>query len=188
MSKYVQLRNLQKALNADVVKKANARGTSPSWLKSFAGQLEDPEYVSLSMAERGFLHDLRLLALRRGNKILVDNKYLCVQLRYSTRTAAVQHMYKLRELGFIEEYNPATNEAANQLIPSRNDLDGSESESRLEVEVEKNIPPTPLTAGGGITGDKCPHCGAKFAGPLRLAEHLYISHGGPEPEHWKDAA
>lgn len=32
----------------------------------------------------------------------------------------------------------------------------------------------------------CPNttCHLKFKGPLTLAEHLYTSHGGPEPAHW----
>lgn len=33
---------------------------------------------------------------------------------------------------------------------------------------------------------RCPaeSCGLSFHGPKRLAEHVYVSHGGPEPEHW----
>jgi hypothetical protein len=35
-------------------------------------------------------------------------------------------------------------------------------------------------------GDRvpCPDCGAKLPGALTLAEHVYVSHGGPEPAHW----
>lgn len=35
-------------------------------------------------------------------------------------------------------------------------------------------------------GDRvaCPRCGVKCAGPNTMAEHMYHSHGGPEPEHW----
>ena len=32
--------------------------------------------------------------------------------------------------------------------------------------------------------DICPRCGSGFRGPLLLAEHLYVSHDGPVPEHW----
>lgn len=155
---YVQLRDLEKALNADVVKKSRARGTSPPWLKSHAGQLEDPEYVSLTLTERGFLHDLRLLALRRGNKILVDEGYLRGQLRLTPRTQCVPKVSRLRELGFLEPYNPATNEAANKLIPSQPSVDPGESHSGLEVEVELEDPPLPpLNDGEGrITGRALP--------------------------------
>lgn len=33
----------------------------------------------------------------------------------------------------------------------------------------------------------CADCGLTFASSGRLAEHSYLSHDGPEPEHWKDA-
>lgn len=31
----------------------------------------------------------------------------------------------------------------------------------------------------------CPKCGVKVTGPNMLAEHMYHSHKGPEPEVWK---
>lgn len=36
-------------------------------------------------------------------------------------------------------------------------------------------------------GMRCPRCEIRVKGPRTLAEHLYVSHGGPEPEHWTDA-
>lgn len=144
---YFQLRDLDKVLNADVVKKARARGTSPPWLKAFAGQLEDPEYVSLTLAERGFLHDLRLLALRRGNKLLNEEHYLRVQLRLTPRTLTGPKVDRLCALGFLEPYNHATNVAANQLVLSLPGLEPSENGSRLEVEVELEGPPSPPHRG-----------------------------------------
>lgn len=190
---YVQFRDFEKALNADVVKKARARNSSPSWLKSHAGQLEDPEYTSLTLAERGFLHDLRLLALRRGNKILVDEKYLSAQLRLTSRTACVQKVYTLRAAGFLQDYDETTNNAANQLLPSRTNLETGETESRLEVEVEVETPPTPPSVGsrssrrkpsgeGAVQMSDCPHCGPIRGGPRTLAEHLHVSHGHPLPD------
>lgn len=189
---YVQFRDFEKALNADVVKKARARGTTPSWLKSFAGQLEDPEYVSLSLAERGFLHDLRLLALRRGNKILVDEKYLRGQLRITNRALCVPKVSRLCALSFLEPYDEATNDAANQILPSRTNLETGENESRLEGEVELEDPPTPLEGGRSTTSQRqrrrpaddpaaptstCPYCGPIPGGPRTLAEHMHVSHG-----------
>jgi hypothetical protein len=132
--KHFQLRDLHKALNADAVKKAKARGGSPAWLKDFAGQFEDPEYCSLSPAERGLLKDLRLLALRRGNKILNDEGYLRGQLRYSSRTRIAPKLHTLRAAGFLEAYDEATNTAANDLVSSRTNLDSGEMDSALEVE------------------------------------------------------
>lgn len=191
---YVQFRDFEKVLNADVVKKARARGTTPPWLKSFASDLERPDYTNLTPAERGFLHDLRLLALRTGNKILVEEKYLAVQLRYSSRTACVQKVYALRAATFLEPYDEKTNDAANQMNPSRNHLEPGESESRLEVEGEVDTPPTPPSGGATTTSSRqrqnrrngtepttvpCPECGLHFKGPRTLADHLHVSHGHP---------
>ena len=30
----------------------------------------------------------------------------------------------------------------------------------------------------------CARCGLRLRGPLALAEHVHLSHGGPLPEHW----
>lgn len=32
---------------------------------------------------------------------------------------------------------------------------------------------------------QCDRCGVTFRAPTLLAEHVYNSHAGPEPEHWK---
>lgn len=34
---------------------------------------------------------------------------------------------------------------------------------------------------------KCPNCGIHLRGPLALAEHVYVSHAGPLPEHYRRA-
>jgi len=38
----------------------------------------------------------------------------------------------------------------------------------------------------GESGDRvpCPRCGTRLLGPQTLAEHLYVSHAGPVPEHY----
>jgi hypothetical protein len=139
--RYLQIRDLHKAINADVLKKAVARGTQLPWLKDMTGQLEDPEYNQLSLSERGLLKDLRLLAARRGNKILNDEKYIRVQVGCSLSTRLNTKLRHLRDLRFLEPYNSATNQAANDLFPSHLYLDESETAvspiSRLEVEVDK---------------------------------------------------
>jgi hypothetical protein len=33
----------------------------------------------------------------------------------------------------------------------------------------------------------CPDCQLELSSANRRAEHLYYSHGGPEPEHWIEA-
>lgn len=38
-----------------------------------------------------------------------------------------------------------------------------------------------------LPSHRCELCGVDLSGPKRLAEHSYLSHGGPEPEHWRTA-
>lgn len=33
----------------------------------------------------------------------------------------------------------------------------------------------------------CPECGLQLPGEHKLAEHLYLSHDGKDPEHWLEA-
>lgn len=175
--KYLQLRDLHKALNADAVKKAAARGGAPAWLKDFAGQLEDPEYCALSPADRGFLKDLRLLALRRGNKILNDETYLRGQLRLSPRTQVDPRLHTLREAGFLEPYNEATNPAANSLNRSRANLEPGENDSALEVEVEVEVPLSPPKRGA--RGSK--KNALRFMASVRP---VYLADGAGEARVW----
>lgn len=49
----------------------------------------------------------------------------------------------------------------------------------LALIAELNLP-DPSTA-------KCPNCGIQLRGPLALAEHVYVSHAGPLPEHYRRA-
>lgn len=50
------------------------------------------------------------------------------------------------------------------------------------VELRARLAALDLPAGSGST---CPACGLKMRGPKTLAEHVYQSHAGPVPEHWK---
>jgi hypothetical protein len=34
---------------------------------------------------------------------------------------------------------------------------------------------------------ECPSCGLSLASPAQLAEHVYLQHGGPDPDHWLQA-
>lgn len=133
---HFQLRDLGKALNADLMKKAAKSGGSPAWLKDYAGQLEDPEYGRLSLAERGLLKDLRLLALRRGNKIVNDEAYLRAQLRCSPRTRIAPKLHTLCVKGFLEPHPDATELPANTQEPSRTVLEVVATKVRLD----KNVP------------------------------------------------
>jgi hypothetical protein len=175
---YFQLRDFSRALNADVVKKAARHGGTPPWVKDFAGQLEDPEYSSLTLAERGLLKDLRLLAARRGNKIPDDESYLRAQLRCSSRTALAPKLHRLRALGFTEPYAPATESPAQPQKQSRARLEPVATDSRLEVDLrstEENYEPAEPAKD---QQHRCPmpDCQLDLPSERRLRDHLANVH------------
>jgi len=177
---FLQLRNFDKALNADVLKKSTSRGSSVPWIKSYTAQLHDAEYSELTISERGFLADLRLLAAIRGNKIPNDEKTLTRQLAYTSRTRLVPKLHKLRALRFLEPYNEKTNTAAKQLFPSGIGLYEGESDSRLEVEVDKKElgvgPPIPRGPEAPTTHVVTPN--STTSSPAYRRAQALIQHGG----------
>lgn len=58
------------------------------------------------------------------------------------------------------------------------DLQGKVSEALRLVSALSLTPPAEFV---------CDHCGLRFGGALRRAEHLYVSHDGPLPAHWASA-
>jgi len=173
--RYFQLRDFDKALNADVMKKSKG---NPPWVKDYCGQLEDPEYLELTLAERGLLKDLRLLAARRGNRLPDDERILVLQLRYPPRTRLVPKLSKLRALRWTEPYKPTTESPANGSITSRDDLDDIATPSSTEE--SRSTPLPPLNGKSKSNPLKCPHCRADrkpFPNAGELVGHLEDTHG-----------
>ncbi len=174
--RHFQLRDFEKALNADVMKKSSG---NPPWIKDYCGQLEDPEYLQLTLSERGLLKDLRLLAARRGNRLPDDEKVLVMQLRYPTRTRLAPKLSKLRALRFTEAYKPAATPPANGHKTSRDVLEDGATLSSTEERRSTPLPPY----GENL---KCPHCRPDrkpFPNTEELQGHLEDVHGRfPHPQ------
>jgi hypothetical protein len=86
------------------------------WIRDYDDQLEKPEYVMLTDAERGQLKDLRLLANRTGNKIPNDPAYVRNMIR--SRSKRLPNLRKFQQLGFLEEWRSESVIPANQHISS----------------------------------------------------------------------
>lgn len=109
----------EKALHPDV-KRGEA---GAAWIKSFTGQLEDPDYVLLTQAERGLLHDLRLMAARRKNKLPLDAERIGAMVRAGRSASRIAPMLdKLARLDFIERTDEQPWAPLHQPVerPSRN--------------------------------------------------------------------
>lgn len=168
--RYFQLRDFDKALNADVMKKSKG---NPPWVKDYCGQLEDPDYLELTLAERGLLKDLRLLAARRGNRLPDDERVLSMQLRYPSRTRLAPKLHKLRALRFTEPHKPATENPANDDIESRDALELVATASSTE---ESRSTPLPPLDGKSFICTRCP-TPTRHRNADELAGHLEDVHG-----------
>ena len=189
---YLQVRNWSRYQNADVFKKSGGR---PPWVKLYAAVLDDVDFAQLTDAEVGQLFKIWILAARTGNKLSTKPGWIRSRIG-ATRVVPVS---KFLSLGFLEPYDSATNPAANGHVPSRHARDSVETESRLEVDVEVEDPPTPLEGGsrkrgrardaepGAARARDCPECGPVHL-PMgtTIADHRRNVHGvdddDPEPE------
>jgi hypothetical protein len=101
--KYLQIRNWDRF---------QYRADKPlPWIKTYDAQLTDPDYLALTAAERGFLHDLRLLANKRGNKVLNDPSYIRRALGHGASTHRA--LIKLLASGFVEAHESCIEIPAN---------------------------------------------------------------------------
>lgn len=72
------------------------------WIRTYNEQLEDYEYTSLTDAQRGHLHDIRLLANRTRNKIPNDAGWV----RAAIRSSRAPDLDMLTRRGFLEPWSP----------------------------------------------------------------------------------
>ena len=71
---------------------------NPVWLKTYIAQLDDPDYQQLTFAQRGLLHDLRLLYARSHRTVRLHTPSVTRAL--SGRTLSTQ-LIALNHAGFI---------------------------------------------------------------------------------------
>lgn len=70
----------------------------PTWIKTYRSQLDNPDYLDLTFAQRGLLHDLRLLYALSATKVRVDERKLGKRLN---RRVTKQNLETLNQAGFI---------------------------------------------------------------------------------------
>jgi hypothetical protein len=110
------------------------------WIRTYDAQLEDYDYTQLSDAERGFLHDVRLLANRTGNRIPADPAWIARGTRSRSKSNAQRMVPKLLRLGFLEKIPAGTKTPAQK---DGEDAPRAHTErtdrvlDREEIEIEK---------------------------------------------------
>src|SRR5262249_45883056 len=71
----------------------------PPWIKDYRSQMDNPVYLKLTLAERGLLHDLRLLYLMTHRNLTRDPRKL--SRRMNVRVFS-KHLESLNDAGFID--------------------------------------------------------------------------------------
>jgi hypothetical protein len=71
----------------------------PPWIKDYRSQLDNPTYLGLTFAQRGLLHDLRLLYLVTHKNVTLDTRKL--SRRLGERVLSIQ-LEALNDAGLIE--------------------------------------------------------------------------------------
>jgi hypothetical protein len=70
----------------------------PPWIKDYRSQLDNHQYLELSLAQRGLLHDLRLLYLVTHKNVPLKTQYLSSRLRAKVFQKQLE---ALNDAGFI---------------------------------------------------------------------------------------
>ena len=79
------------------------RPKHPTWIKSFVRDLENYEYISQSLAARGFLADFTKLAARLNNRVPSDSKWVSKQLQIRPQVVT-NSVNTWIILGYISEF------------------------------------------------------------------------------------
>ena len=97
------------------------KNRDPIWIRDYVRQLDNPDYLGLTFAQRGLLHDLRLLYARRRRAIGLDTAAITRALGARTTNA---QLFSLIEADLLA-------------IAASKPLAARYQDASLEVEVEK---------------------------------------------------
>jgi hypothetical protein len=175
LTRYISVHNWRKFQHYDPAKR------TPVWIKDHLDQQDRDDYRALTFAQRGLLQNIRQ-AYARSHCTLRDDPAALTR-RFGQRVRRRQ-LDALNHAGFID------------FVASAALADGYQvASTEVEVEVEKKPPKSPLqqnrTSFVENEADSrphlCPICGLAFKAQLKVDEHLYTAHDGPEPPHWLEA-
>lgn len=120
------------------------------WIRTYDAQLEDYNYTRLSDAERGLLHDVRLLANRLGNRIPNDPGWIARVTKSKSKSNAYRTVPLLVSLGFLEPYTPGDETPANVEVVSAQSAHNGRSECAGDRDRDRDNP-LPLSRQGRKT-------------------------------------
>jgi len=75
------------------------KNRDPPWIKDYRSQIDNANYLDLTLAQRGLLHDLRLLYLVMHGELPASRTFIATRLRCKTDKRSFE---ALNHAGFIE--------------------------------------------------------------------------------------
>jgi hypothetical protein len=116
--------------------------TRPTWIKDYTKQIDDEAYLELSAAQRGLLHDLRLLCAMSAGDIPTSLITISRRLGYKVSSASLE---ALNHAGFIRLTSIGTSRPSSRgAVPNR------PLEERREEEKDQRRTPRPSTQEPGL--------------------------------------
>ena len=143
------------------------RPKKPTWLKLFVSDLDEPDYLDLSLAVRGFLADFQRLAAKLQNRVPDDVRYIARQLNTQPAVAGkalktcLTHglLVRFADDKISKQINDICDKSATRPIPPSQSQSKSSSPSGTQL--------TNVTRAAGrcaaCDGEGCAWCAEKHA-------------------------
>ncbi len=151
------------------------RPKRPTWIKSFVRDLDDPDWLGLSLTNRGFLSDFQKLAASMMNRVPDDVRFIARKLNTPPAVAGkalntcITHGFLVR---FAEDTNTRRNNDLYQKTDSRQ-IPGSLSQSNSKSSGSSNYIDTTVQSDVPDPVERCPQCdgeGCRWCLPLPRLE------------------
>lgn len=110
---------------------------NPPWIKLHLSLLDDPDFLDLPDASKWHYVGLLLLASRHENAIKPDLNYIKNRLGLTVKLDLTQR--------FLKDHVQASNASIRSMtmLPTKNEIGGSETETETEAETEAEKTPLP---------------------------------------------
>lgn len=136
------------------------RPMRPTWIKAYVRDLDDPAYMELSIAVRGFLADFQKLAATMRNRVPHDAKFIASKLAIRPQVVGVS-LSTLIRLGFVSEFVEDLKTSQNNDLYQKTDsrpIPYSLSSSNSQSTGGSTTKGTTAIRAVGEHSPECPRC------------------------------
>lgn len=151
------------------------RPKRPTWIKSFVRDLDDPDWLGLSLTNRGFLSDFQKLAASMMNRVPDDVGFIARKL-HTPPTVAGKALNTCLAHGFIARFDEDVNTRRNNDLYQKTDtrpVPHSLSQSNSMSTGSSNYIDTTGQVDASDSCDRCVRCdgeGCRWCDPQLRSE------------------